>query len=154
MKNARSHALFLAEWVICLTLAGVFLAAGLAKIGNPAAFALSIHQFGILPTSCVNLVAIYLPWVEIVCAGALVFCPATRPGALWLAIILLAVFCAALASSALRGEVVDCGCFGANGNPTPAWNAIGRNGGLALLALVALTFTRLRHSKSKNLHLM
>lgn len=151
MTNLRHQLLTWTEWGICLVLAGVFLVSGLAKVGNPTAFALSIHQFGILPTICVNLVAIYLPWLEIVCACALVFFPATRVGALWLVLILLVVFSAALVSSLLRGEAVACGCFGSDASPASAWSSIARNGGLVLLAFVALLFAKRRHSKLKNI---
>jgi hypothetical protein len=130
------------EWVLCLVLAGIFAAAAIPKILDPAAFALSVHQYGVLPSFLANPVAIYLPWLEICCAAALALVPAARPGALWIVIFLLVVFAAALGVTVLRGETISCGCFGKNGEPSSGWPGILRNAGLAALALAALKTCR------------
>jgi hypothetical protein len=134
--DSRSPLWIIIEWVACLVLAGVFVAAAFPKIAAPGLFALAVYQYGILPDFLVNVVAVYLPWLEISCAAALAVLPAARRGALVLVAGLLLVFMLAMVLTILRGEPVPCGCFGGGENSPSAWVALARN--LALLALAAL----------------
>lgn len=140
--DSRSTVWIVIEWVACLVIAGVFVAAAFPKIVTPGLFALAIYQYGILPDVLVNLVAIYLPWLEISCAAALVVLPPARRGALLLVAGLLVVFTLALAFTVLRGNPVPCGCFGDAENSPSAWAAIARNVGLLALAALGLRATR------------
>ena len=140
--DSRSPVWIAIEWVACLVLGGVFLAAAFPKIAEPAKFALAIYQYGILPDSLVNLVAIYLPWLEISCASALAVLPAARRGALLLVAGMLVAFTLALAWTFLRGQPVPCGCFGGGGESPSTWLALLRNVGLLALAALALRSTR------------
>lgn len=142
MNTRRIDLARLLEWVLCFLLAAVFFAAAIPKIGNPSAFALSIHQYGIIPTLLVNVVAIYLPWLEISCAAALAFIPPARRGALWVAMAMLAVFFVAIGVTVLRGEAVSCGCFGPEGEPSSGWPGLLRNAGLIVLAAAGLKTLR------------
>jgi putative oxidoreductase len=140
--DSRSLVWIALEWVAALVLAGVFLAAALPKIAEPAKFALAIYQYGILPNSLVNLVAIYLPWLEISCAAALAVLPAARRGALVLLAGMLVAFTLALSWTFLRGQPVPCGCFGGDGESPSTWMALLRNLGLLALAALGLRATR------------
>jgi hypothetical protein len=142
MNARRIDIPWLLEWILCLALATVFFAAAIPKIGNPSAFALSVHQYGIVPQLFVNAAAIYLPWLEISCAAALAFIPSARRGALWTAIAMLAVFAIALGATVVRGEVVSCGCFGGGGEPSSGWPGLLRNAGLIVLAAAGLKTLR------------
>jgi uncharacterized membrane protein YphA (DoxX/SURF4 family) len=140
--DSRSIVWIVLEWVACLVLAGVFIAAAFPKIAAPGLFALAIYQYEILPDVLVNLVAIYLPWLEISCAAALAVLPAARRGALLLVAGMLMAFTLALALTVLRGNPVPCGCFGDAENSPSAWTAIARNIGLLALAALGLRATR------------
>lgn len=140
--DSRSIVWIVLEWVACLVLAGVFIAAAFPKIATPGLFALAIYQYEILPDVLVNLVAIYLPWLEISCAAALAVLPAARRGALLLVAGMLMAFTLALALTVLRGNPVPCGCFGDAENSPSAWTAIARNIGLLALAALGLRATR------------
>ncbi len=140
--DSRSPVWIVLEWVSCLVLAGVFVAAAFPKIATPGLFALAIYQYQILPDVLVNLVAIYLPWLEISCAAALAVLPAARRGALLLVAGMLVAFTLALAFTVLRGNPVPCGCFGDAENSPSAWTAIARNIGLLALAALGLRATR------------
>jgi hypothetical protein len=140
--DSRSLLWILLEWICCLLLAAVFIAAAFPKIIEPGLFALAVHQYGILPDVLVNPVAIFLPWLEISCAAALAVLPAARRGALLLVAGMLVGFTLALSWTVLRGEPVPCGCFGGGENSPSAWSAIARNIGLLVLAALGLRTTR------------
>ena len=97
-----------------LILGAVFLWAGIVKARDPVTFSWDIEGYGVIWGPAAALVALYLPWLEIITGGALVL---GRPGrgALIVAAALLGIFLAALAQAWLRGLDVQCGCFGASG---------------------------------------
>jgi hypothetical protein len=130
------------EWVACLALAGVLIAAAFPKISNPDQFALAVYQYQLLPTMLVNLVAVYLPWLEISCAAALVALPAARRGALLLVAGMLVVFTLAIAWVVIRGQAIPCGCFGGDDSTAAGWWSLARNCGLLALTALALRATR------------
>jgi hypothetical protein len=130
------------EWVACLALAGVLIAAAFPKISNPDQFALAVYQYQLLPTMLVNLVAVYLPWLEISCAAALVALPAARRGALLIVAGMLVVFTLAIAWVVIRGQAIPCGCFGGDDSAAAGWWSLARNCGL--LALTALALRSMR----------
>jgi hypothetical protein len=130
------------EWVACLALAGVLIAAALPKISNPDQFALAVYQYQLLPTMLVNLVAVYLPWLEISCAAALVALPSARRGALLLVAGMLLVFTMAIAWVVIQGQAIPCGCFGGDDSTVAGWWSLARNCGLLALTALALRSTR------------
>ena len=93
-----------------LVLGGFFLYAGLPKIADPPAFARIVYQWQITPPVPSNLVAVTLPWVEVI-AGALLIAGAWKREAAAVIAILLVVFLAAAGSVIARGiDVENCGC--------------------------------------------
>ena len=128
----------LAYWMACGVLAMVLLS-GYYKILYPDEFAVSVYRFHLLPGVLINLTAIYLPWLEVVCAVCLLAVPRLRPAALWIVLGMLVVFTLAIGISLWRGSTFGCGCFGRGANDDPlSWMHIVRNIGLILLALLAL----------------
>jgi putative oxidoreductase len=91
--------------------AGVFLWAGVVKAWDPQAFLFDVRSFQLVPDPWAAILAMGLPWLEIVCALAILLGPARR-GALVILSGCLGVFIAALAWSWHRGLNVTCGCFG------------------------------------------
>ncbi len=89
----------------------IFLVAGLSKIADPAAFAQQIHNFRIAPIATENLLAMTVPWIEIVAGLALVAGIRSRAAAV-LATTMLAAFTLAVAAAWVRGLDFECGCFG------------------------------------------
>lgn len=94
-----------------LLLGAVFIYASYDKILHPAAFAKAIYNYQILPDTTINLVALVLPWLELLVGAALVI-GVWLPGAVPLANAMLLTFFGALIYSVARGLNVDCGCFG------------------------------------------
>jgi putative oxidoreductase len=97
-----------------ILLAAAFLYAGSFKALDPAAFALAIDNYRLLPYSAAVALAVYLPWVEIAC-GLGLFWPRIRLGALAVVVGLCLVFGGAIASAVLRDLDIGCGCFGGDG---------------------------------------
>jgi uncharacterized membrane protein YphA (DoxX/SURF4 family) len=89
----------------------VLLAAALAKIGDPAALATQIRYYHLFPIGPENLIAISLPWIELLAGLALIAGFSARAGA-WLAAAMMVVFTLAVAQAMARGLNFECGCFG------------------------------------------
>lgn len=110
--------------------------AALAKIVDLSAFALQVHNFRLLPIALESLVAMLLPWVELVAAMALVLGVRRRAGA-FVAAVLLAVFTLGVASAMARGLDFECGCFGKANATRVGWGKLGENVGMLVLAWIA-----------------
>jgi putative oxidoreductase len=117
--------------MICRFILGaVFIYAGVQKIFVPAEFSQSIQNYMILPAAMTNLVAIFLPWLEIYCGILLLAGIFIRASAILISLMNL-VFITAVLSALIRGLDINCGCFGSD---TPAdWFKILEN--LMLLAM-------------------
>jgi uncharacterized membrane protein YphA (DoxX/SURF4 family) len=118
--RVQSSGLCVAIWATRLALAGVFLYAAFPKIADPAGFAKSIFNYQLLPDAAINPLAIFLPWLELVCGVALLAAPPLRRGALFLIAGMLVVFVVAIGAAMLRGLNIDCGCFSTSGAGTQA----------------------------------
>jgi len=95
----------------------IFLASALAKVADLPAFAGSIHNFRlepIIPMVATNLLAMTIPWIELVAGLALVGGVRPRAGAI-VYTVLLSVFTIGVIAAMVRGLSFDCGCFGKAG---------------------------------------
>ena len=97
--------------VLRLYIGVVFIYAGMHKIHSPLEFADTLADYRLLPHWSVNLVAVVLPWMELIAGMFLILGLRTKLAATILA-ILLAVFTGAILINVLRGEQISCGCFG------------------------------------------
>lgn len=115
-------------------LAAVFLYAALPKIVYPADFAKAVYYYHLLPDGLINLTALFLPWLELLCACALLVAPRWRRAAYLLAAGMLAVFTIGIFINVLRGVDINCGCFSVHdtGGEKIGWRKIAEN--LVLLA--------------------
>lgn len=130
--------------IVCrLLLAAIFIYAAVGKVANPEEFAESVAGFRILPISTVNLFAIVLPWVELVCGLSLITGLFIRSGAVLLAGLNI-VFIAAAASAMARGLSIECGCFTlSHTHDTVGWSLIARDMGFLLLCLLVVLKQRI-----------
>jgi len=121
-----------------VAIAAVFIAASIPKILSPDQFALSVFRYQLLPGNAVNLVAIMLPWLELVAGVALLFIPRLRDAAALVLLCLLAAFTAAMGINLYRGVDVACGCFSVNPEVSHiGLQNIARNVGFMALTAVA-----------------
>lgn len=86
--------------------------AALGKLVDPAAFQADILAYRLLDYPWAGLVALWLPWWELLLALALL-APPWRRTALAQSLLLLGAFCLLLGLTMWRGIETDCGCFGA-----------------------------------------
>jgi putative oxidoreductase len=127
-------------WCLLLIVAMTFAWAGTLKALDPRTFALEVDALGILPWPVVIVVTMYLPWLEIVTAVALLI-PRWRNAAALLLVGLLAVFALVLISSWWRGFNFTCGCFGSGESRGFAWPLI-RDLGLSSALVMGILFRR------------
>lgn len=93
-----------------LLLGGSFLWSSYHKIADPPDFAKVVFNYKLLPAEYINLLAIYMPWLELF-AGLAVFTGlGRRGGALSLGLLSL-LFIGALSFNLYRGHPTICGCF-------------------------------------------
>lgn len=93
-----------------LLIGGLFIYASFHKVIDPAEFAQSVRNYLILPPEWTNVVAVTLPWIELLVGLFLVIGFQTRPSALVVA-GLMCVFIAALSYAYHVGLDINCGCF-------------------------------------------
>ena len=93
---------------ICLGL--MFIYASLDKIAHPEEFAKQIGYYKALPFGLENVLAIVLPWTELI-VGICLIAGLLVDGATLLSIIMMLVFILAISQAILRGIDITCGCF-------------------------------------------
>ena len=74
-------------------------------------FARGIDNYKILPWAVSVGLALFLPWLEIICGLALIF-RRLYSGAIALVLALMLVFIVASIAAKARGIDITCGCFG------------------------------------------
>ncbi len=84
--------------------------ASLDKLRHPDTFAEALYNYQLLPDVAINLVAIWLPWLELVSGGLLVLGLWVR-GSILVLSGLMVVFLAALGINLAGGLDTHCGCF-------------------------------------------
>ncbi|HWO57404.1 MAG TPA: MauE/DoxX family redox-associated membrane protein [bacterium] len=107
------NALLKNEWlslVFRLIVGAVFVYAALDKIMHPDGFAKAVSNYRILPGSLINLVALFLPWLELLTGAALILGTKVE-GASFLISGMLVIFLIAVTATLIRGISIDCGCF-------------------------------------------
>ncbi len=125
--------------LVCrLGLALLFLYASWDKVWDPAAFAVSVAQYDVLPLWAVNSLSALLAWLELWLGLFLLMGIFTRAAALW-ACLLLALFTGLMIYAGLTGAGYDCGCFpGQAEGHTAGFDAALRDAGLLLAAVWVL----------------
>jgi uncharacterized membrane protein YphA (DoxX/SURF4 family) len=113
----------------------IFAASALAKLGDLHSFAEEVHNFKILPIALDHLVAMTLPWIELVAALALLLGVRARSGAIVVA-FLMVVFTTGVLTAMARGLDIECGCFGTADGTRVGLLKVLENVGMLALALI------------------
>ncbi len=111
---------------------GVFVMYAIDKIAAPADFALNIERYELLPFGLVNLVAIVLPWIELVVGVCILLGVRLRLNAVFAAVMLV-LFIGAIGSAMARGLEINCGCSARS--ETVGWGKIAEDAMYLLLAV-------------------
>ena len=102
------------RWILGIT----FIYASYYKIMSPTDFANIIYGYNLFPEILINLVAIILPFVELISGLFLLFGIYPRSAGLIINGLLLA-FIFVLTINIIRGQEFDCGCFSAGETGSP-----------------------------------
>ncbi len=101
------------ELIIRWFLGLLFIYASIHKIIDPAQFAKIIYGYKLFPEFSINLIAIILPFLELVSGIALITGIYPRSAASIVNLMLFA-FIIAISINLVRGHEFDCGCFTIN----------------------------------------
>jgi hypothetical protein len=110
-RSAFSGTMKIIWRIVDLIVGGIFIYAGVIKALDPVQFANDIDNYKTLPWFISVRLALYLPWLEILCGLAVIFRFLYR-GGLSILIALIAVFIGATVAAKMRGLDITCGCFG------------------------------------------
>ncbi len=113
MNRDRAIALLdhgVTTWAARVVIAGVFVLYGGSKIPLLEDFAASIHNYRLVPVEFENIIAMALPWIEVLAATALLTRRWLAGGAL-LSTAMIVMFLVAVVSAIGRGLDINCGCF-------------------------------------------
>ena len=112
MNNLRKNVLenswieLAARWILDLT----FIYASYHKILAPADFAKIVYGYDLFPHNLINLIAIFLPFIELISGLTLILGIYPRSAVLIINGMLFA-FIIVLSINLILGHEFDCGCF-------------------------------------------
>jgi uncharacterized membrane protein YphA (DoxX/SURF4 family) len=132
-----------------LVVGGVWIAAGLIKLPDPAESVRAVRAYRLLPEATVHAVGYGLPFLEIIVGLLLVLGLGTRIAA-GLSSLVFVLFIIGISSAWARGLQIDCGCFGGGGYAADAtskypWE-IARDVGLLLGSVLLVAWPRTKVS--------
>jgi uncharacterized membrane protein YphA (DoxX/SURF4 family) len=134
----------LVQWALGAALGAVFIYASWDKIAQPGEFARIVYHYQLIgPSQALgyvpaNLLAVTLPWIELL-TGALLVMGLWRREAAAVAALMLVSFIVAVSWALASGiDIANCGCFTVGGSAEGralGWKLLA--GDLALLAVAA-----------------
>ena len=108
LKRFFTHPYFVL--ILRLYIGGLFIYAGISKINNIGQFTVAIATYGIVPYSTAEIMAIVLPWVELI-SGIFLVAGIGAPFCAAIIGLLLALFSIAILINLIRDVPLHCGCF-------------------------------------------
>ena len=124
------------HWLLGVALGGIFIYAAWGKLWDPRPLVTIVWGYRLLPNGPINLIAIFMPWMELLIGLAMLTGYKRRAGALWASLLLFG-FIGALGINAVRGLNVACGCFSTSASETHnAWLLVLRDVPMLLAALI------------------
>jgi uncharacterized membrane protein YphA (DoxX/SURF4 family) len=118
----------------------VFIYAAIGKIADAETFAKEIFNYHILPDYLINIIALVLPWLELIVGIFLIAGIRIRASAT-IASISMLVFIIAVLSAMFRGLDINCGCF-ADKVVIVSWHKVLEDSVILFAALLPAIFTR------------
>ncbi len=97
-------------FLLRVIIGGIFIYAAVGKILYPADFAEAIANYQLAPAKATNLIAVTLPWVELV-AGLLVLNGFRTQSGTLIIFLCLCIFSFGAFTALVRGLDINCGCF-------------------------------------------
>lgn len=112
----------LIEWALRLFLGCTFIFAAWHKILSPDQFAVILYGYAVFPHQTINILAIVMPFVELVCGITLITGIFKRSGLLLINAMLVG-FILLIGFNLIRGHEFDCGCFSL-GETKGTWSSV------------------------------
>lgn len=112
-------------FVFRLYIAGIFIYASMYKINYTAEFAETIASYQIVPYWGVSILAVVLPWIELIC-GILLFAGIRVRSAIAILSFLLLAFTIGIYINLISGSPISCGCFHTIGESI-SWRTVARD---------------------------
>jgi uncharacterized membrane protein YphA (DoxX/SURF4 family) len=112
-RGSRTATYLTNPWLtvrVQIALGVIFVAAALPKIVDPPSFAHMIYNYKLVPAALNNLMALVMPWIELLCGIALILDIWRRTARTIIGVLLL-TFIMAIGINLVRGNAIDCGCF-------------------------------------------
>ena len=110
----------LAALAFRLYLGGLFIYASLYKINYTAEFAETIASYQLVPYWGVNLMAVILPWIEMISGILLIIGIRTRTVSAVIGFLLI-LFTLGITYNLALGSEIPCGCFQSLDDPISVW---------------------------------
>ncbi|MBF0230855.1 MAG: DoxX family membrane protein [Desulfamplus sp.] len=88
----------------------IFIYASYDKILNPEAFAKAVYNYQIMPDFTINIIALWLPYLELL-IGLCLITGIWLPGATTISTSLMTIFISLMLFNLSRGLNINCGCF-------------------------------------------
>ncbi|MBM2815175.1 MAG: DoxX family protein [Ignavibacteria bacterium] len=117
-----------------LTVGIVFIYASVSKIADPHQFAKEISNYNIMLDSSLNLMALALPWIELIAGLFLIAGVRLRANSAIIGILLI-VFIIAVGLAVAQGLDINCGCFSKMASERVGLKKIFENSGMLLLCI-------------------
>lgn len=135
-ERQRNRAKVALVWLARVGVAATFVVAAVPKLLDLPGFATDIQNYRVFPTWSANILAAWVPALELVGAASILTGWKRRAGA-WLLGGLTLAFIALIGSVIARGIDISCGCFGSNPTaPSVGWPTLWRD--VALLAAIVV----------------
>jgi uncharacterized membrane protein YphA (DoxX/SURF4 family) len=128
-------------FVLRLLIGYYFIYASMSKIPYPAQFAELLGEYRILPYWSIDLLAVVIPWVELISGLFLIMGLRTRAAASVI-ILLFIGFNVFIGANVVIGSPINCGCYDTVGEPVSWWK-ISKNTFWLLLTVQVFFFDRL-----------
>jgi putative oxidoreductase len=113
----------------------------LEKSNDLSSFAQSIENYRILPIYLVNIVAIIVPWLEVIAGAFLLLGIYIKENSV-IILLLLSIFTLGVLSAILRNLDIDCGCQGTSSGQKVGLLKILENISLLVVAILSIKFPR------------
>ncbi len=97
-------------FILRIVVGATFVYAAIDKIVHPDQFAKIIYYYKMMPGDLINLLALLLPWIELI-SGILLIVGFWEKASAVIIAGLLVVFLIALTNAFLKGIDISCGCF-------------------------------------------
>lgn len=136
--------------ILRLILGGIFLASAIVKISNVQVshyhvtqfsyapdlkqFAQDVTNYHVPPRELANLVAITLPWIELL-AGGLLVCGIWKRASALVITAMMILFLGAISWALAHGYDISCGCFGTVDARKVGTTALAQDAVLLLMAI-------------------